>query len=163
MGVDTKGIIRKNVTVIELSEYLKTKYSDVVVHTTREENFFTINFTNGNDKRTLWCHWGEVSMYDNHIQGVSLSFGLWGNAIEIMKDIVGHFGGYVDENDCDDDTFYAINIEKFTANAELSEQELFKHKIISSVGIDVMNKVLVLCEEYAELKLNQTVGKINGT
>jgi len=151
MGTDTKGIIRKNITVIELSDYMKTKFSDVAIEKTSYGDMFLILFNDGKDKRTLWCHWGDVSMYDNYIQGVSLSFGLWGNAIEIMKDIVGHFGGYVDENDCDDNGYYPINIDKFIADAELTDLELFKHKIISSVGIDVMNKVLVLCEEYAKM------------
>jgi hypothetical protein len=39
----------------------------------------------------------------------SLSLGLWGSSIEIMKEIVAQFGGWVDENDCDDEEYYPIS------------------------------------------------------
>jgi hypothetical protein len=34
--------------------------------------------------------------------------GCWGDSVEIIKDIVTHFGGWIDENDCDDKEFYPI-------------------------------------------------------
>lgn len=34
--------------------------------------------------------------------GVSISLGLWNNAVEIITEICNHFGGWIDENDCDE-------------------------------------------------------------
>ena len=42
-----------------------------------------------------------------------LSLGFWGNSVEIMKEIIAHFGGgWIDENDCDDKTYYPIMINE---------------------------------------------------
>lgn len=39
------------------------------------------------------------------------TLGYWGNSIEIIKEIVAHFGGgWVDENDCDDKEYYPIEV-----------------------------------------------------
>ena len=37
-----------------------------------------------------------------------LSLGYWGDSVDIMKAIVEEFGGWLDENDCDDETYYYI-------------------------------------------------------
>lgn len=38
-----------------------------------------------------------------------ISLGYWGNSVEIIKEIVAQFGGgWVDENDCDDEVYYPI-------------------------------------------------------
>ena len=41
-----------------------------------------------------------------------LSLGYWGSSIEIIKEIVAHFGGgWIDENDCDDKEYYPIELD----------------------------------------------------
>ena len=47
----------------------------------------------------------------NVIETTRLSLGLFGNSIDIMKDICNHLGGWIDENDCDDESFYWIDKE----------------------------------------------------
>lgn len=37
-----------------------------------------------------------------------ISLGCWGHSVDIMKAIVSNFGGWLDENDCDDVVFYEI-------------------------------------------------------
>lgn len=39
----------------------------------------------------------------------SLSLGCWGNSVEILKGICEEFGGWLDENDCDENDFYRID------------------------------------------------------
>lgn len=44
-----------------------------------------------------------------------LSLGCWGNSVDIMKELVAHFGGgWIDENDCDDKEYYPVelNVDK---------------------------------------------------
>lgn len=42
-------------------------------------------------------------------ESVSLILGYWGNSVEIIQKIIEHFGGgWIDENDCDDVTYYPI-------------------------------------------------------
>ena len=39
----------------------------------------------------------------------SLSLGKWNSSVEIIKDIVTHFGGgWIDEDDCDSEDYYPI-------------------------------------------------------
>ena len=42
----------------------------------------------------------------------SLTLGYYGNSVEIMKDLVSQFGGWIDENDCDDQSYYPILTNK---------------------------------------------------
>lgn len=38
-----------------------------------------------------------------------IGLGYWGSSVEIIKEILGHFdGGWIDENDCDDETYYWV-------------------------------------------------------
>ena len=38
-----------------------------------------------------------------------ISLSCWGNSIEIIKKIASHFGGWMDENDCDDEEYYEVS------------------------------------------------------
>lgn len=38
-----------------------------------------------------------------------LSIRCWGNSVEILKGICEEFGGWLDENDCDDNDYYRID------------------------------------------------------
>ena len=40
-----------------------------------------------------------------------ISLSCWGSSVEIVKEIVSHFGGgWVDENDCDDKEYYPVEL-----------------------------------------------------
>ena len=48
-----------------------------------------------------------ILMYVSKV--TSLSIGCWGNSVEILKGICEEFGGWFDENDCDENDFYRID------------------------------------------------------
>ena len=69
----------------------------------------------------FYCH-SNVNFYENldyykdrgledmvKAHTTYLSLGCWGKSIEIMKAIVEHFGGWLDENDCDESEYYKID------------------------------------------------------
>ena len=41
-----------------------------------------------------------------------ISLGCFGDSVEIIKAIVERFGGWIDENDCDDEEYYQVK-EKY--------------------------------------------------
>lgn len=44
----------------------------------------------------------KLDLIQSYIKSdVCVSLGYWGDAIEIISDIMKHFGGWIDENDCD--------------------------------------------------------------
>lgn len=81
-----------------------------------------INFIDGIDQRSLFYMHDNINSYENleyHAKNgledmvkqekTSLSLGCWGNSVEIMRDLVSQFGGWIDENDCDDEDYYPIS------------------------------------------------------
>jgi hypothetical protein len=38
-----------------------------------------------------------------------LSLGHWASSVDILKTIAAHFGGWLDENDCDDNPYYWVD------------------------------------------------------
>lgn len=57
-----------------------------------------------------------------------LSLGCGGSSVEIMKKIVEHFGGWFDENDCDDKEYYYIEKQNDSEQPLIMTQaELNKH------------------------------------
>jgi hypothetical protein len=125
MGCDTKGIIatnKKDVRVISkalldvIREIPANPDKDSIFKTNPNlhhckvwydprSDFFTINFKDGDDKRTLWvfldCDCDDQDVCDKKIL---LSFGMWGNSGELMKKFLKalSFLGdtYFIENDC---------------------------------------------------------------
>jgi len=117
MSTDTKGIINKKVSSEEVYNFIYTKIdssaefnkddfggriavdriyfqnrtmSIICDHDSERNEYKGLDFTD-DDKNYVW-----------------LSLGYRGDSIDIMKKIINHFGGYVDENDCDDEGFYYI-------------------------------------------------------
>jgi len=73
------------------------------------------------DIRILSCVYCDKNYYENlnyysnlglgemvTSETTSISLGYSGESIEIIQSIVSHFGGWVDENDCDDNPYYYI-------------------------------------------------------
>lgn len=81
-----------------------------------------IIFSHNEEKRMLFYCYYNI----NHLENIKyysdrgleemvreettyISLGYWGNSVEIIKDILQHFdGGWLDENDCDDNEFYYV-------------------------------------------------------
>lgn len=85
-----------------------------------------ICFKDGEETRRLFYFYTNVNGFDNleyykdygledmvRSEYVSISLHMHGNSIDIIKNIVAHFGGgWLDENDCDDKEYYPIDIDK---------------------------------------------------
>lgn len=148
MGVDTKAIIRKGVTITQLVETLSAKYNDVKVHSTHRNDFMQVTFLDGKDKRILSAFFLDMAKSDYKIDGVLLSLGYWGNSVEICTFLCESFGGYLDKNDCDDIEFEPIRLDLFEQGAEFTPLDAFKNKVISKLGYENLNAALLLFEEY---------------
>lgn len=114
MGVDTKAILRPNTTMEQIVMRLEEKYGEVKVEPSHDKSFFNLYFkepcpTPGSaTHRSMGVFFGHYAKQDYKIDGVLLSLSHWGSSIEIMKHLLDEFGGYLDEQDCDDKDFYEV-------------------------------------------------------
>ncbi len=146
MGVDTKAIIRKGTTVEQIVQFISSKYGDVEVREAGQLTSFMLNFKDGEDKRTLWVFLHGSP--ESNIEGVALNFGYWGNSVEIMRGICEHFGGYLDENDCDADGYYPINFHLYQQGEDFTPLDEFRHEVIQKMGFDKLKVAMELFEKF---------------
>lgn len=151
MGVDAKAILTKGTTIEQIEQAISKKYTDVKVDPTSIFDFMYVIFKDGSKQRTLAVSFTNSCERDNGIAGVWTSLGRGGNSVEIMKYLCETFGGYIDENDCDDEGFYPINFELYSQGKEFTKLDEFRHKVIKEVGYDKLNSVIKLLDEYKEL------------
>lgn len=157
MGVDTKAILRKGTTLEEIKNRLELKYGETLVHTTHNKNYFELSFKepksipNAATHRSLSVFFNDYAKNDYGIDGVLVFFSAWGSSIEIMNWLLEEFGGYLDENDCDDKGFYPVNIEAFQKGKEFTKQDLFVTKVIHTLGYENLNAAMELFNEFKEL------------
>jgi len=152
MGIDTKAVIRKGVTLEELKAHAEKKLGPIIIENTYDEDFFYFRFKEGEKNRTLAVFTDPtLAERDYGINGILLSLGCWGDSVGIMMHFLEEFGGFIDENDCDDIDFQAVNIHKLEEAREYTPKEKFKQKLIYEFGADNVNKILKLCEEYKDL------------
>jgi hypothetical protein len=150
MEVNTKAIIRKGTSLEEIETHLKSKYSNVKCGATNTEGFFSFYFEDWNEKRIMFVSFHDTTreyLYD----GVLLSLDAWGNAVPIMRDICETFGGYLDKNDCDDESFYPINLHLFEQGTEFTKMDMFRHKVMCKLGYKNWKIALELFEEFKSL------------
>lgn len=142
MGVNTTGYTNKNIEAKEIY--------DVIVDCFDKEAVFNIElskydgkelgfiyFQDGEDKRQLfYCITKDRENLFND-EHVCLSLGYWGNSVNIMVEILNKFGGYVDENDCDDiDEIYIPQNNDF----QFSEYIHLRNKIIDCLDDSLSTK-----------------------
>lgn len=95
-------------------------------HSTDNNNWYvicgTISFQYNNVNRSLFYIYDNINSFENmkHYEKVNLqdmvrtettklSLGCWGESINIIKEIITHFGGgWIDENDCDEKEYYVV-------------------------------------------------------
>ena len=124
MGAATKAIIKKGTTLNQVVNALKCKYKNVSTYSTSESFLFFVCF-DVSKKETGRCmdvFFRDFSDYK--IQGVLLSLSAYGSSIDILKYLCETFGGYLDENDCDDEEFYPIRLDLFGETRELTEYSI---------------------------------------
>ena len=150
MGVDTKAILRKGTTIEQIEKVISEKYTDVKVSATMPD-FMYVTFKDGEDLRQLAVSFTNSCERDDNIAGVWTSLGKWGNSIQIARYLCETFGGYLDETDCDDEGFYAINFHLYSQGEEFTKLDEFRHKVIKEVGYEKLNSVMQLLNEYSEV------------
>lgn len=154
MGVSTKAIIRKSTTLEQIINVLSEleNISDVEVYdTSSHATFFQIGFRNDGEFRLLSIDFSNHCETIYGIGGVWMSLGYGLSSIVILKRLCEIFGGYIDENDCDDKPFYSINFELYSQGAEFSEMDLLKHKIIAKCGYNKLNDIIKLFNEFKNI------------
>lgn len=152
MGVDTKAILRKGTTIEQIEKAISDKYADVEVVGSRPE-FIYVRFKDGNDQRQLAVSFTNSCEVENGISGVWTSLGKWGNSVEIARYLCETFGGYLDENDCDDEGFYPINFHLYSQGCEYTKIDEFRHKVIKEFGYDKLKVAMSMLQEYKSLEI----------
>lgn len=104
---------------------IKVHYGDDFSHITEFSGFINFHQEDGT-KRNLYYFYRDVNTYENYDYYVKnnlqemvvsettrISLGCFGDSVKIIKAIVEHFGGWIDENNCDDEEYYPIFKEKY--------------------------------------------------
>lgn len=154
MSTNTTAIIRKGTTIVEIMEVLKNHFdSEATIHATHSDDFFYISFNvNEDERRSLNVFLTDTAKNDYDIDGVLLYLGCYGSSFEIMKILLNEFGGYLDENDCDDKDFYPVNLIEFEKGKDFSTLDLFTTKVIRKLGYENLKVALELFEEFKKIK-----------
>lgn len=106
-----------------LKEFRETKGYVVLGDELYFESGF-ISFDYKGERRNLFYFYANYYSFDNYTfknnlhnntrelngDNTSLSLGATGYAVEILTQIAKEFGGYIDENDCDDEWFYIFEL-----------------------------------------------------
>lgn len=152
MGVDTRAILTKGTTLEQIVEALGNKYSTVKVNNGSSSEYFFITFLDGKDARQLCVSFDPYASYlDSGLNGTYISLGMWGNSIQIAKYLCETFGGYIDENDCDEEDYYIISIDKIEQSKEFTKMDLFRNKVIKELGFENLKKAIALLEEFKHI------------
>lgn len=101
-----------------------------------------ISFMDGNNPRELVYYHDNILERDEFEyfksigieeltkqETTAVSLGAWGRSVDIMKNIVSQFGGWIDENDCDNQSFYPIprsEDENITPVFHVTMQEVYE-------------------------------------
>lgn len=151
MGVDTRAILRRGVTIEEIEIALKEKYTEVKV-VPSSKDFMYVVFKDGSDQRQMAISFSNSCERDDKIAGVWCSLGLSRNSVQIMRYLCKTFGGYLDESDCDEDGFYPINFHLYSEGKEHTELDLLKNEIIAELGYNKLKITLKLFEKFKNLQ-----------
>lgn len=99
-------------------------------HSEDNENWYTIYgyicFKYNDENRMLFYCYDNLNHYENleyytkfgledmvKAETTHIGLGYWGGSVEIIKEIVENFGGgWIDENDCDDEEYYVVDSTK---------------------------------------------------
>ena len=143
MSVDTKGLLKGDVSHIEIIEFLKKKFNtedityDIVKDTTFTKFYSKpiyhglIQIETKNEYRRMFYISGKPKdeSYTEVDDGEYTYISLGHNELaeEIIESIVTEFGGYIDYNDCDSKGFVAIAKEgRFKPIRRVTMEEVYE-------------------------------------
>jgi hypothetical protein len=143
MGVDTRGLLKGDISAEEILNFIRHNYDKNAKSYVTDKDYGSlkevlfnekygdrdnwivkygnIDFSYKGEDRSLFYYKSNINYYENlkyyseyglenmvKSETTSISLGCWGNSVQIIKDIVREFGGWIDENDCDDISYYLI-------------------------------------------------------
>lgn len=97
-------------------------------HSEDNKNWYSIHgficFKYNDEDRMLFYNYNNLNNYENleyyskyglqeivKAETTTINLGYWGSSVEIIKELVAYFGGgWIDENDCDDEEYYPIEL-----------------------------------------------------
>lgn len=128
MGESTKGKLNNRISIRDIEEVIKQNYTHLE---TREssKDFYMISFETGKSRRSLSIYIGQNYSTETEISKW-LSLGYNDEAVQIIKVICSYFGGWLDENDCDEQEFYWI--DKINNLSDIKQLELENENYIFS-------------------------------
>lgn len=111
MSESTEGYLSKEITGKDVFYIITQKFDkdakyDISIDPHDNTEMGNIYFKDGNDNRKIFYCIGEGTEGIGYKEGEKYScliLGNWGNSVKIMTEIIKCFGGYIKENDCDDD------------------------------------------------------------
>ena len=143
MTVDTKGLLKGDVSHIEIIEFLKKKFNiENITHNIVKDAVFTkiyskpiyhgfIQIETKNEHRSMFYISGKpkdesyTEVDDNEYTYISLGHNEL--AEDIIGSIVSEFGGYYDRNDCDDEGFIPVEKEgRFKPIRRVTMKEIYE-------------------------------------
>jgi hypothetical protein len=164
MGVCTKGILSKEITAREVFDVIVSKYDkdaqfDVGIDKFDNTECGRIYFKVGENQRSIFYCVTEDKEESTEYDGVShtiLSLGSWDDSIEIMSNIIKVFGGYIDENDCDDIGYFHVDKDENFEYEEYVKQRksienVLDEKLSNSEKIMIATQILKCKEQLKEI------------
>lgn len=159
MGVETNGYLNSKVSAIDLFKFIKENINENAINymkyeegNCREGYVGSICFEYQNpitqevEKRNLFvienleCEsWEYGKMFEDN-KHLYLSLGRWGESINIMRMILSHFGGFLDENNCDDIEAWETYIQPIDID-EISEHILKRNEISEIMDKSIPNSM----------------------
>lgn len=157
MGVDTKGLLNKEVSVLEIKEALES-VSEVTRLEGNGRGYFTIDFTYQGESRmmSIFENYASEELNGEIITAITLS--RYGYATEIIQTVVKYFGGLYIDNDCSGDD--PVYLEK---SSDYIESEVIKadKKLLKLLqGYDIPLKYKFEIMKFVKENANELV-KLN--
>lgn len=165
MGVSTHGFLNKDITAKQIYNVIVTKFDkdaefDVRYDKNFKEEVGNIYFKDEENKRDIfYCITRDKEEGTEFLNGkkhVCLVLGAWGRSVEIMTGIVKAFGGYIDENDCDDiNAYYISKDENFKYNEYIEQRDSIINVLTKELNekdkIKIANEILLHKEELKKI------------
>jgi len=104
MAISTVGILKDNIGLYNIHNYIKKNIDTNANIETQNDNSHYINFNYKEENRSIHLFmnshdYKSDTKYDGLVNVVTL--GYYGCSCEIIEKLVKHFGGWYMENDCD--------------------------------------------------------------
>ena len=164
---------------VEISKINKTNYRNSCENERKErfddnkdwiEEEGRITFNYNSERRVLFYiydnvnYWNNINYYSEELQEkyvkgehTELLLSLYGKAVEIMKLICENFGGWIDENDCDDDIDPYYIEKKLTDKYAYSFNDEFYTGTFNSVEEALKEAVETNNKNYTEVYIGKCI------